>query len=99
MAKTITLGPILACLTQIWVPKIFLPPYRMLDIVASYHCTQFQGKITIQTQENSEKPRLGPDLSKLDPNLGREISSSKTWLRHSLHIARSSTIMYNIRKN
>ena len=82
----------------VW-PKFFLPPYQMLDIVASYHCTQFQGNITIQTQENGEKPRFGPDLGKLDPNSGREIFFSKTWLRQSLHITRSSTIMYNIRKN
>ena len=32
----------------------------MLDIVASYHCMQFQGKLMIQTQENSEKPPFGP---------------------------------------
>ena len=44
----------------------------MLDIVASYHRTQFQGKLKIQTQENSEKPYFGPDLAPLGPNSGRQ---------------------------
>ena len=34
----------------------------MLDIVASYHRIQFQGKLMIQTQENDKQPVLGPDL-------------------------------------
>ena len=32
---------------------------RILDIVASYYCIQFQGKIMTQTQENDEKPHFG----------------------------------------
>ena len=32
----------------------------MLDIIASYDCMQFQGKLMIQTQENGEKPHFGP---------------------------------------
>ena len=36
----------------------------MLDIVASYHCMQFQGKLMIQTQEDGKKPYLGPDLAR-----------------------------------
>ena len=40
----------------------------MLDIVASYHCMQFQGKQMIQTQENDEKPHFGPDLDSMDTN-------------------------------
>ena len=43
----------------------------MLDIVASYHCIQFQGKLMIQTQENGEKPYFGPDLGLLGQNSGR----------------------------
>ena len=31
---------------------------------------QCQGKLMIQTQENSEKLHFGPDLGQLDPNLG-----------------------------
>ena len=37
----------------------------VLDIVASYHCMQFQGKCMIQTQENGETPIFGPDLGPL----------------------------------
>ena len=34
----------------------------MLDIVASYCCMQFQGKLTNQTWENSKKPSSKPDF-------------------------------------
>ena len=44
----------------------------MLEIVASYHCMQFQGKPMIQTQENGEKLHFGPDLGQLFSNLGRQ---------------------------
>ena len=37
----------------------------MLDIVASYPCMQFQGKLINQTWENNKKPSFGPDLSYL----------------------------------
>ena len=40
----------------------------MLDIVASYHFRQFQGKLMIQTQENGKKTHFGPDLGQLDQN-------------------------------
>ena len=33
--------------------------YNMLDIVPSYHCMQFQGKLQNQTWENGKKPSLG----------------------------------------
>ena len=58
----------------------------MLDIVTSYHCTQFQGKLMIQTKENGEKPHLGPDFVLLDLNSDRENIFSKMWLRQSLDI-------------
>ena len=58
----------------------------MFEIVASYHCMQFQGKSVIQNQENYEKPHLGPDLGTLDPNLGRQIFCLKICLRQSLDI-------------
>ena len=38
----------------------------MLDINASYHCPQFQGKLMNQIWENDLKPNLGPDFG---PNL------------------------------
>ena len=44
----------------------------MLDIVASYHCMQLQGKLKIRTQENAEKPHFGPNLGPLGPNSGRK---------------------------
>ena len=50
--------------------------YQMLDIVASYHHMQFQGK-RIQTQENSKKLHFGPDLGLLGPNSGRQFSFFK----------------------
>ena len=31
----------------------------MLDIVASYHCLQFQGRLMNQTRENGKKPSFG----------------------------------------
>ena len=38
----------------------------MLDIVASYHCIQFQGKITSQTRENGKNLVLGLILAYLN---------------------------------
>ena len=49
----------------------------MLNIVASYHCMQFQGKRIIQTQENGKKPYLGPDLGPLRKHSGRQFSFQK----------------------
>ena len=61
MAKNLILGPTVAHLVQIWAQKIFFVGFTskvMLDIVVSYHCIQFQGKLMIQNQENGEN--LGP---------------------------------------
>ena len=41
----------------------------MLDILASYHCMQFQGKLMNQTPENGKKPFLGPNFGSFSPNL------------------------------
>ena len=43
----------------------------MLDIVASYHCIQFQGKLIIQSQEDGEKPHFGYNLGPTGPNSGQ----------------------------
>ena len=43
----------------------------MLDIVASYHRMQFQGKLMNQTWENGKKPSFAPDFGQFGPNLGR----------------------------
>ena len=45
--------------------------YQMLDIIASYQCMQFQGKIMNQTWENGKKPSLRPDFVQISPNSGR----------------------------
>ena len=37
----------------------------MLDIIASYHCVQFQGKLKSQTLENGKKLVLGLILANL----------------------------------
>ena len=47
--------------------------YKMLDIVTSCHCIQFQGKLIIRTQENGKKPHFGPDLVLLGSNSGSQI--------------------------
>ena len=39
--------------------------YYILDIVASYHYMQFQGRIMNQTWENAKNPVLGPILAHL----------------------------------
>ena len=44
----------------------------MLDIVASYHCMQFQGNLMIQTQVNDKKTLFEPDLVPLGSKLGQE---------------------------
>ena len=47
-------------------------PDVILDILASYHRIQFQGKCMIQTQKNDKKPHVGSDLRPLRPILGRQ---------------------------
>ena len=45
----------------------------MLDIVASYHYTQLQGKLMNQTDENGKKPlSFGSDFGTFGPNSGRQ---------------------------
>ena len=50
----------------------------MLDIVANYHCMQFQGKHMIQTHANGEKFHFGPNLDLLDPNSNRQLFFQKS---------------------
>ena len=42
----------------------------MLEIVASYHCIQFQEKLTSQNWKNGKKPSFGTDFGHFGPNLG-----------------------------
>ena len=39
----------------------------MLDMVASYHCTQFQGKLMNQTLENGKKHSFGTNFGAFGP--------------------------------
>ena len=60
MNKTVVSGPIFAR----FGPKHFSNGFyfEMLDIVASYYCMQFQGKLMNQTWENGEKTSFGTDF-------------------------------------
>ena len=54
MDENLVLGPISAHLAQIWAPNIFLNWFYLnlkLNIIASYHCIWFQGKLKNQTWE------------------------------------------------
>ena len=54
-------------------PKIFFRGFYLcftLDIIASYHCMQFQGKVMNLTWENCKKPSFGTDFGPFVPNLG-----------------------------
>ena len=64
--KKPTFGPDFGSFDPNFGPQIFFRgfyTYKMLDIVASYHCMQFQGKLMIQTQENGKKPHFRPQKS------------------------------------
>ena len=53
----------------------------MLEIVASHHCIEFQGKLMIQIQKNYGP--FGPNLSPLGPNTGRKFFLPKSgFTRH-----------------
>ena len=78
------LGPILACLAQMWTQKFFSCVLPLLDV---RHCrklplsaisrkTRLEKRI-IQTQENGEKPHFGPDLGPPGPSSGCQILFSK----------------------
>ena len=57
-------------------PQIFFMDFvSMLDIVASFHSMQFQGKLINQTWENGEKPSFGTDFGPFGPNLDSKIFS------------------------
>ena len=49
----------------------------MLDIIASYHCTHFQGKLMNQTSENGKKHSFRFDFGPFGPNSGCQISFFK----------------------
>ena len=85
MAKNLILGPILACLVQIWGPDFFSWVLLILDV---RHCHKLSlYAISRKTYDpnlaNGEKPHFGPDLGLLGPNSGRH---NKIWLRQLLDI-------------
>ena len=45
----------------------------MLDIIASHHGMEFQGKLMNQTWENGKKPKFGPDFGPFGTNSGRQL--------------------------
>ena len=55
MAKKTNFGPHFDHLAKIWTQQIFVCVfYYVLNIVASYHCMQFQGKQITQTLKTSK---------------------------------------------
>ena len=60
--------------------------YWMLDIVASYHCMQFQGQLMNQTWENGKKPSFGPILVHLPEIRATKFFFSKIGICQSLDI-------------
>ena len=70
-------------------PKIFFHEfylYYMLDIVASYHCMQLQGKLMSQTWENGKKPSFRTNFDPFGPNLGPKIFFHEFYLYYMLDI-------------
>ena len=70
--KNLVLGLILACFGPNLVPKICFGVFyllQILEIVASYHCMLFQGKLMNLTWENYKKPSFGPGFGPFGPNL------------------------------
>ena len=70
MAKYLISGPILG---KFGPPKLFFREfylYLMLDIIASYHFKQFQGKLMNLIWKNGQKPYFRPDFG---PNLATKI--------------------------
>ena len=61
----------------------------MLDIVASYHCMQFQGKLMNQTWENGKKSSFEPNFGPFGPNLDPKIFFRGFYLNWMLDIIAS----------
>ena len=81
VVSSLNLGP------QIFFHGLYL--YCMLDIVASYHCMQFQGKLTNQTWENGKKPSFVADFDTCGPNLGPNFFLYRFYLNYYLDIVAS----------
>ena len=90
-------------------PKIFFHGfyfYYMLDIVASYHCMQFQGKLINQTWENGKKNKFWDWFWSLWPKCGPQKFLSwnlpllhvRSCCKLSLHAISRKTNEPNLRK-
>ena len=69
----------------------FIHLHEMLEIVTSYRCIQFQGKLINQTCENGKKPSFRPHLAQIRTN---NFFFSKTWLHQSLDIMVNHQVQY-----
>ena len=72
-------------------PKIFLIGLTSSssNIVASYNCMQFQGKLMNQTWENGNKPSFKTNFGPFGPNLGPKNIFHQFYLYYMLEIAAS----------
>ena len=61
----------------------------MLEVIASYHFMQFQGKAMTQTWENGKKPSFETDFGSFGPNLGPIIFFHGFYLNYMLDIIAS----------
>ena len=71
MAKNLVSDLMLGLFAQIWALNFFgeFYLYWIIDIVASYHCMQFQGKLMNQTCENGKKPSFETNFCPFGPIL------------------------------
>ena len=87
---------------KFWYPKLFCDfyLYQKLDIVASYHCMKFQGKLMIQTKKKKTKTPFWAWFRPIGPKFGPQFFFFffKAGLV-SHYIPWSAIIMYNIKKN
>ena len=65
------LHPVLACLAQIWVPKIFwgVSPLQVVRHCSKLSPIQFKRKLMNQTWENSKRPNFEPNFGLFGPSL------------------------------
>ena len=90
--ENLVLGPILG-------PKKFFHGFYldyMLDIVASYHYMQFEGKLTNHTWENGKKPSFGTDFGPFGKKLGPNFFSCILPLLHDRHCCKLHAISKKI---
>ena len=83
--KNLVLGPIWNLQPKFGLQTFFCGwyLYKMLEVVASYHCMQFHRKLMNQTWENGKKPTFVSDFG---PNSGHQNLFKKIRLCQSLDI-------------